>query len=81
MRPDALGASREALLKEFTGHFNEGRTHYLKREWANAQKSFMQCLTIRPEDKATGIYMERIVELKDMKLDDTWDGVKTFKHK
>jgi len=81
MRPDALGAGRESLLKEFTGHFNEGRTHYLKREWANAQKFFMQCLTIRPEDKATGIYMERIVELKDMKLDDTWDGVKTFKHK
>lgn len=81
MRPDALGAGKESLLREFTGHFNEARVHYLKRDWANAQKAFMQCLTIRPEDKATGLYMERIVELKQMNLDDSWDGVKTFKHK
>jgi len=81
MRPDAFGMGKESLLREFTGHFNEARGHYLKRDWANAQKSFMQCMLIRPEDKPCGIYVERIAELKGMNLDDTWDGVKTFKHK
>ena len=38
-------------------------------------------MMIRPEDKSCGIYVERIAELKGMNLDDTWDGVKTFKHK
>jgi hypothetical protein len=41
----------------------------------------MECMTIRPDDKATNLYLERIVELKDMNLDDSWDGVKVFKHK
>ncbi len=81
MRPDILGVGKESLLREFTGHFNEARIHYLKRDWANASKSLMQCMTIRPDDKTTGIYMERIAELKTMQLDDSWDGVKTFKHK
>jgi adenylate cyclase len=81
MRPDTFGVGKESLLREFTGHFNEARGHYLKRDWANAQKSFMQCMMIRPEDKSCGIYVERIAELKGMNLDDTWDGVKTFKHK
>ncbi|NBQ52373.1 MAG: adenylate/guanylate cyclase domain-containing protein [Proteobacteria bacterium] len=55
MRPDAFGMGKESLLREFTGHFNEARGHYLKRDWANAQKSFMQCMLIRPEDKPCGI--------------------------
>jgi hypothetical protein len=81
MRPDTFGVGKESLLREFTGHFNEARGHYLKRDWASAQKSFMQCMLIHPEDKPCGIYGERIAELKGMSLDDTWDGVKTFKHK
>ena len=81
MRPDTFGVGKESLLREFTGNFNAARVHYLKRDWQNAQKSFMQCMMIRPEDKSVGIYMERIAELKGMNLDDAWDGVKTFKHK
>ncbi|MEY4632180.1 MAG: hypothetical protein RIQ81_2300 [Pseudomonadota bacterium] len=81
MRPDALGQGRESLLREFTGSFNEARKAYLGRDWARAQKLFMECMTIRPDDKATNLYLERIVELKDMNLDDSWDGVKVFKHK
>jgi adenylate cyclase len=81
MRPDSLGQAREALLREFTGSFNEARKAYLSRDWASAQKLFMDCMTIRPDDKPVGMYMERIVQLKAMNLDETWDGVKTFKHK
>lgn len=81
MRPDTLGSGKDALLREFIGHFNEGRVRYLDRDWDAAMKSFTQCMMIRPDDKTCGIYFERIKELRTMNLDASWDGVKTFKHK
>lgn len=81
LRPDVLGVGKENLLQEFIGNFNEGRSHYLNRDWDSAVKSLTQCMLIRPDDKPCGIYFERIKDLRSMNLDESWDGVKTFKHK
>lgn len=79
MRPDFLRETH--LIKEFIEAFETGRKFYKVQDWQNSQKAFFQCLQIKPDDKATGLYMERIQEYMTESPGETWDGVYTFKHK
>ncbi len=79
MRPDYL--KQESALKNFIGEFEDGRQAFAAREWAKAEKSFMNCMLIKPDDLPTNQYLEEIAEFKVTEPGKNWDGVKRFKTK
>jgi adenylate cyclase len=79
MRPDFL--KRTDMINEFIEQFNTGRSHYKQQQWQKAAELFNQCLKMKPEDKATALYIERINEYLQSPPGEAWDGVYTFTHK
>lgn len=79
MRPDFL--RQESEIREFIGLFEEGRRLYKAQDWQTARERFFDCLRLKPDDKATALYVERIEEYTQQAPAANWDGVYTFKHK
>lgn len=79
MRPDFFPDKKQ--IHDFVAHFEVGRKHYKTQDWAKAQEAFHQCLQMKPDDKATAMYLERIEHYIEESPGSTWDGVYTFKHK
>ena len=46
-----------------------------EREWAAAEERFQRCLEMRPADRPSAIYMERIAEMRRCPPPADWDGV------
>jgi adenylate cyclase len=67
-------------MMEVVGHFQEGREHYRQGDWSAAAKSFGTCLSLHPEDKLSGVYVERVAHLAENPPED-WDGVWVMKTK
>jgi adenylate cyclase len=79
MRPDFLPSHDQ--IQTFITHFEEGRRHYTKQNWQESLAAFSRCLDMKPDDKASAMYIERIEHYKDEAPGQSWDGVYTFKHK
>ncbi len=79
MRPDYL--QNEATLRNFIDEFDEARRNFAARDWGKAEKFFMNCLKIKPDDVPTNQYLEEIAEFKVSEPAANWDGVKRFKTK
>lgn len=79
MRPDFLRQENE--IREFIELFEEGRRLYKSQDWQTARGRFFDCLQLKPDDKATALYIERIEEYTKQAPAENWDGVYTFKHK
>ena len=79
MRPDFLPKADQ--IKEFIGHFETGRHAYTKQSWEEARKAFSLCLQMKPDDKASTMYVERVEEYMRESPGQEWDGVYNFKHK
>ncbi len=79
MRPDFLGSISQ--IQEFIGHFEAGRRYYKQQDWHQAKLSFMECLKMKPDDKAAGMYITRTMEYLEHAPGEHWDGVYTFTHK
>ena len=79
MRPDFL--PQHHLIGEFIGQFNEGRALYKNRQWDAAKKHFAASLAMKPDDKASAMYLERIDNYIVNPPDDAWDRVYNFTHK
>ncbi len=79
MRRDFL--PNQELVLDFIRHFETGRHAYTRQNWDAAYNSFHECLQLKPDDKATLLYLERIDSYRDESPGPSWDGVYTFKHK
>lgn len=79
MRPDIMKS--ESAIRSLADEFQGGRDAYRKQEWDKAQKHFMACLSLRPDDGPADLYLRRIEEYRAQPTMAEWDGVYTFKHK
>ncbi|MBP9706015.1 MAG: adenylate/guanylate cyclase domain-containing protein [Oligoflexales bacterium] len=78
-RPDVI--RQQHLISEMVQSFAAGRLAYQKQAWDDAEKLFMQCIKIRPDDGPSLLYLNRIQYYREHPPGDNWDGVYTFKHK
>lgn len=60
---------------EFAKKFTDAIDAYREMRFAHALISFHSCLEIHPEDYATKMYIERIVELQDNGIPEDWSDV------
>lgn len=79
MRPDFFPDAQ--MIRTFIGHFEEGRRAYTLQKWDESKKAFSLCLQMKPDDKASVMYIERVEEYMKESPGQEWDGVYTFKHK
>jgi adenylate cyclase len=68
-------------LPDFLEYYRNGITAYRKQRWDNAIAAFRQSLSLRPSDKLSQIYLERIEEMKIHPPGDDWNGVWVMKSK
>lgn len=79
MRPDFL--EKESQVKEFIETFNAGRLAYRSKQWDQASVYFENCIKMKPEDKSSLLYRERLATYSKEGVPEDWDGVFTFTHK
>lgn len=79
MRPDFFPDQNQ--IREFIKNFEAGRAAYKTQSWELAKVEFEKCLAMKPDDKATELYLERIHHYIEESPGQAWDGVYTFKHK
>lgn len=79
MRPDFFPDQNQ--IREFIKNFESGRVAYKAQDWATSKEEFSKCLAMKPDDKATELYLERIESYLEESPGQSWDGVYTFKHK
>ncbi len=79
---ELLGEKKdESKFKEFIGNFEEGLALYRASRWDEAIAAFQKTLSIRPEDEASRLYIERCKNLKENPPPAPWDGVFTMTKK
>lgn len=61
--------------------YNNGMSRFLKRQWDESGKLFMQALDILKEDFLSERYLSAIKEFKINPPGDDWDGTTTMTHK
>ena len=79
MRPDVL--PNENQIRNLIGEFEMGRAAYKQQDWKKANKHFLACLTLKPDDGPSDLYLRRIEELSAQPHVPEWDGVYVFTHK
>ena len=62
-------------IMEVLTHFSAGLSHYRKRSWDKAIKSFNDALKANPHDKLSAMYVERCEYLKQNPPAKDWSGV------
>jgi class 3 adenylate cyclase len=73
-----LLAARGALAPgeaELRDEFGKGLAAYRAREWDAAERQFRRCLELRPEDRPSALYAERIAIFRNEAPPANWDGV------
>jgi adenylate cyclase len=70
-RPGELPSGENELIHEF----ENGLKAYRAREWAAAERQFQRCLEMRPADRASALYIERISGIRTNPPPANWDGV------
>jgi adenylate cyclase len=76
----AEGKPTEELTK-IVENFDKGFQHYLKKEFNEAIHCFNACLSIRPEDGPSLVYLERCTDFIAEPPPENWDGVYVMKTK
>lgn len=61
--------------------YEQGLAHYLERRWTQAVERFRASLSLRPEDRAAELMIERCHEFEQRPPPEGWDGVFAMKHK
>jgi len=74
---ELLGRTGELTdgMLELAQEFESGLKAYREREWAAAEERFQRCLEIRPADRPSAVYMERIAEMRKNQPPPNWNGV------
>ena len=74
---ELLGRTGELIAgeHELAQEFENGLKAYREREWPAAERQFQRCLEIRPADRPSALYMERIAEMRKNPPAAEWKGV------
>jgi len=74
---ELLGRTGELVTGtlELAHEFEDGLKAYREREWAAAEERFQRCLEMRPADRPSAIFMERIAEMRRSPPPANWNGV------
>ena len=66
---ELLGRTGELLSgeDELANEFENGLNAYRAREWVPAERHFQRCLEIRPADRPSALYIERISEMRKIR--------------
>ena len=64
---------REAL--DPVNVFHEGMNYYLKKDFLNAAKKFLEAQKLYPEDETPKVFVERCKKLHKTGVPESWDGV------
>ncbi|NTW07395.1 MAG: CHASE2 domain-containing protein, partial [Syntrophaceae bacterium] len=79
---ELLGEKKdEDKFSEFISSFEEGLALYRASKWDEAIAAFQKTLSIKPEDAACILYIERCKNLKENPPPSPWDGVFTMTKK
>jgi Adenylate cyclase, family 3 (some proteins contain HAMP domain) len=79
---ELLGEKKDAAgFKYLITTFEKGLMLYREAKWDEAMESFRQVLTIRADDFASGMYIDRCKSLKEQPPPQPWDGVFTMTRK
>jgi adenylate cyclase len=70
---ELVGAG-EAEEPEWIHAFRTGLGHYGRGEWDDAESAFGACLTLRPEDGPSRVFVDRIRDFRIMEPEE-WRGV------
>lgn len=65
----------------YLSDFEQGLTHYRKREWDDAIAAFSRCRSGDALDATAAVYLDRIKTLQSKELPPNWDGVWNFETK
>ncbi|MGY8671268.1 MAG: GAF domain-containing protein [Verrucomicrobiia bacterium] len=68
-------------LMEALNHFKSGRELYRARKWDKGINAFSETLSLNPEDKLSGMYIDRCKHLQANPPSDDWDGIWVMKSK
>jgi adenylate cyclase len=60
---------------ELAREFENGLKAYRGQEWIMAERHFKRCLEIRPADRPSALYIERIAEMRTHPPPADWNGV------
>jgi adenylate cyclase len=60
---------------ELVAEFEDGLKAYRAREWAVAERQFQRCLTMRPGDGPSALYMQRISDMRTTPPPSDWSGI------
>jgi adenylate cyclase len=60
---------------ELAHEFENGLKAYRSQEWVAAERQFKRCLEIRPADRPSALYIERIAEMRTNPPPADWNGV------
>ena len=79
---ELLGEKKdEGNWKDLITNFEKGLMLYREAKWDEAIESFQRVLTIRADDFASSMYIERCKSLKEQPPPQPWDGVFTMTKK
>lgn len=79
---ELLGQKKdENKFKALIDNFEEGLMLYRASRWDEAIAAFQKALTVKPEDTASLLYIERCKNLKKNPPPSSWDGVFTMTKK
>ena len=62
-------------LQALAATFEQGLASYRKQDWDGAARLFQGCLSLRPEDGPSRIFLERIATFRAAPPPGDWDGV------
>lgn len=79
MQPDYL--PKPESVKELVEIFEAARIEYRNQNWEKAEKLFMDCVALNPEDGPGHTYLKRIIEMKKGPYIENWDGVTRYETK
>ena len=55
--------------------FVDGMNYYLKKDFLNAAKKFLEAQKLYPEDETPKVFVERCKKLHKTGVPESWDGV------
>ena len=70
----ALANGAPPALADLAAHFTRALQAFRKREWDAAKAAFEQCLTLRPDDPPSRLFLDRIATYRETPPPATWDG-------
>lgn len=61
-------------IEQGVHHFQEGLGRYQSRDWEGAMEHFSRARQLNPQDRAAGVYIQRVEYFTQNPPPDSWDG-------